>query len=140
MLRLAPEQNALIAEHGRDVIAVLDEAHRIQFVSPAIQRQLGLSQESWAGSCLPELFPEPSRIEVEALLLDGSSQGEEVCQAELLDGEGRARHMYFVVEQDRELVLARRRRDDVGARVGPVLLHHIKLVAVRGRLQRGEEL
>ena len=41
MAPLAPEQIALIAEHGRDVVAVLDESHRVIFSSSSLQAQLG---------------------------------------------------------------------------------------------------
>ena len=98
MSRLAPEQTALIAAHGRDVIAVLDEAHRVQFVSPAIRSQLGVSAEAWEGRRFPDLFPEDSRIEVEALLIASPGQGEQVGQAEILNHKGRHQHVEIRVQ------------------------------------------
>ena len=59
-----------------------------KFVSPAIGRQLGASPEDWEGQRFPELFPQESRIEVEALLIASRDQGEQVCQAEILNHKG----------------------------------------------------
>ena len=52
MAGLAPEQNELIANHGRDLIVVLDEHHRVLFSSPALEEMLGFESESIAGNSI----------------------------------------------------------------------------------------
>ena len=65
MASLTPEQIALIAEYGRDLILVLDEGHQILFTSPALQRQLGYAAGSWTGQSLLDFVSTENQIEVE---------------------------------------------------------------------------